>query len=154
MAAAKVRAEGMTLVEVSSLIFVVAIGIVVLYPAQQQVAHVKEQQRCATQCWENVKALGNEIETWGKTHKGQYPTSLSQLKLKTLPACPAQTDPQKPNPYTAKDAYLVRNLGQTAGRFTIRCMGNFHVEVNVPKNQPQFDSLYGMQPTSLDFTRK
>jgi len=150
---AKPRPEGATMVEVCSLIFVVAIGIVVLYPAQQQVAHVKQQQQFATRCWENIQELGKEVETWGKTHKGQYPKELSLLKLKTLPSCPA-ADPTKGNPYTAKDGYMVRNLGQTAGRFTIRCMGNWHVEVNVPKNQPQFDSLYGMQPTSLDFTRK
>lgn len=150
---AKLRTEGITLVEMSSLLYLVAISFVVLYPAQQQVAHVKEQQQFATQCWENVKALGNEVETWGKTHKGQYPASLTQLKIKVLPSCPA-VDPQKPNPYTTKEGYLVRNLGQTAGRFTIRCAGNWHVEVNVPKNQPQFDSLYGMQPTSLDFSRK
>lgn len=150
---AKVRVEGMTLVEMSSLLFLVAIGIVVVYPAQQQVSHVKEQQQFATQCWENIKSLGNELATYGKTHKGQFPRDLALLKLKEFPTCPA-ADPTKGNPYSSASGYMVRNLGETAGRFTIRCAGSWHGEVNVPKNQPQFDSLYGMQPTSLDFTRR
>lgn len=150
---AKVRAEGTTMVEVCSLLFVVSISIVVLFPAQQQVAHRKQQEAFATQCWHNVQELGQEVETWGKTHKGQYPASLTQLKIKTLPSCPA-ADPTKGNPYLAKDGYVVRNLGETAGRFTVRCASNWHVEVNVPKNQPQYDSRAGMQPSSLDFTRK
>ena len=110
---AKVRAEGTTMVEVCSLLFVVSISIVVLYPAQQQVAHRKQQEAFATQCWHNVQELGQEVETWGKTHKGQYPASLTQLKIKTLPSCPA-ADPTKGNPYLAKDGYVVRNLGETA----------------------------------------
>lgn len=84
------------------------------------------------------------MDKYAKEHDGAYPTSLAQLKpdyLKEFPKCfaagemtyVAEFGPKAPgNPDKRENFYFVK------------CGGEFHKNVQVPQDYPQYNSEIGL----------
>lgn len=134
-------------IEVFSMLFLVGVVVGVLLPGWSTVSETKSQAANLQACRDNLTTLGKAVEDYEKKNKGRLPERLSQLTegknppFAELPRCPAA--PGKGCNYEVP-AYEFRN--GAVPRFTIHCGGANHNELGLKKDEPYYDSLYGIKP--------
>lgn len=131
------------LVEVGSILFILVVLFSVILPAWDQVSHQAEEEANLQQCQQNLLDLHRGIDAYRKAHKGAFPPDLNVLVYEELipevPQCPSS----EKQSYADK-GYIYKS--GDPGRYTLMCVGNAHGELDLDRNEPLYDSLYGLRP--------
>ncbi len=138
------------LVEVASVLFLVAMLISVVQPGMGIIKEKAQKRADLVKCQQNITKLERAVETYRKANAGRFPPELQDMvkqgSLDAMPKCPAQGKRGYDD-----EGYFFRP--GDPGRFTIMCRGEVHSEAGAGKNEPVYDSLYGLKPP-LDVTDK
>ena len=133
----------LNLVELGSVLFLVAVLAVVVSPGVGNVQQLARDHQSLVQCQQNLETLSQAVETYRKGHQGRFPQALMDLvtsgQLEKFPHCPAS----EKQTYEGK-GYLFK--AGNPGRFTLMCFGKHHASMGLPPNEPLYDSLYGLKP--------
>ncbi len=92
-----------------------------------------------TACKSNLKNIATACEMYATDHKGLYPASLKQLTpdyLRVIPTCPSA------NADTYSAHYQKKSKPDN---FTVRCWGEHHKTLDVPKNYPLYTGERGLE---------
>jgi len=131
------------MVEVGSILFILAVLFSVILPGWELVSTRTREQTNLQKCQQNLLTLQKGVETYRQTHNGSFPADLGVLVveglLPELPRCPSS----EKQSYTGKG---YRYKPGDPGRYTLMCLGNAHGELDLGVNEPVYDSLYGLQP--------
>lgn len=131
------------MVELGSIVFILAVLFAVLLPAWEMVSHRAREQARLLQCQQNLQILKMGVETFRQTHQGRFPARLEDLVveevLDEMPKCPSS----EKQSYTGKGYQYKPG---DPGRYTIMCFGNAHGDADAGVNEPYYDSLYGIKP--------
>ena len=128
------------------MLFIACVGVLIAMSfgtVQETKQHVANLETCR----ENLTAISKAVEDYEKRNGGKLPEHLSDLTtgpnppIKELPKCPEAG--KKPS-YDAASAYEFRN--GAVPRFTVRCAGTNHSVLGLKKDEPYYDSLYGIKP--------
>lgn len=127
--------RGFTLIEIMIVLAIIAILTVILLP---NFVRARSQSRL-TACTSNLKNLATACESYGVDNQTRYPTLLTQLTpthIQSIPSCPS---------LGAGTSY--RNGFSSVSNpdaFTIVCAGDFHGELGLSVNYPQYQSATGL----------
>ncbi len=131
------------LVEVASILFIVAILFSVVQPGVGMIGEKAEKRANLVKCQQNIMKLKNAIDSYRQANKGSFPRTLQEMvrqgSLDMMPKCPSQGKRGYDD-----DGYFFRP--GDPGRFTILCRGEVHSEAGAQKDEPIYDSLYGLEP--------
>lgn len=131
------------LVELGSILFILAVLFSVVLPAWEQVSVLAQEQTNLQKCQQNLLDLHRGIDAYRQAHNGSFPPTLGELVaekiLPEMPKCPS----------SEKQTYLGKGYQYKPGdpgRYTLMCMGSAHGELDLGLNEPLYDSLYGLRP--------
>jgi len=131
------------LVEVASILFIVAILFSVVQPGVGMIREKALKRANLVKCQQNIMKLKDAIEAYRKANEGRFPRTLQAMvkegSLDMMPKCPSQGKRGYDD-----DGYFFRP--GDPGRFTILCRGEVHSETDAGKDEPVYDSLYGLKP--------
>ena len=131
----KKKISGFTLIEIMTVIAVMALLIAIMFP-QFWRAYSKSRY---TACISNLKNIATALQIYS-TENNSFPESLDDLNpdyLKIIPACPEAAA----DTYTA--GYEVDDQGTI---FTICCKGHFHALLGYDEDEPYYRSSSGLGP--------
>jgi len=147
MAEASKKPKAGNMVELGSMLFLVAVLIGFIIPGNGQIQKRALDRENVAKCHKNLLAMHEAMERYLADSEGRYPTDLNLLvrkkMLPEIPMCPA-ADPKKGITYTRKGGYKYRQADP--GRYTIVCVGNSHIDAGLQLNEPLYDSVYGLKP--------
>lgn len=138
-------------IELVSMLFLAGVILAVILPGIGQVQEMKTQIASLNTCRDNLMKLSQALETYEKQNQGRLPERLEDLTsgktpiLTEMPKCPAATANKRPG-YADPKAYEFKQ--GAVPRFTIRCAGNNHQELGLKKDEPYYDSLFGLKPAT------
>ncbi len=139
---AKKKAEP-NLVEVGSILFILAVLFSVILPAWDIVSAQAQEEANLRKCQQNLLTIHRGVDTYRKAHNGRFPPTLRELLaekiLPEMPKCPSS----EKQTYTGKGYQYKQG---DPGRYTLMCLGNAHGELDLGVNEPLYDSLYGLRP--------
>lgn len=133
------KRSGFTLIELMIVIAIIAILAAILVPNFVRA----RGQGHLTACKSNLKNIGTACEMYSTDNSGRYPNTLSVLTdgsmggyLKSIPTCPAAG---------TNDVYTsTYKVTTNPDVFTVACGGSNHTAVDVPANNPAYDSVQGL----------
>ena len=145
----KKKTESLDMIVLANLVFLALIVGMVIYPnygAAQEKIRMSENIRG---CEKNLISIANAVVAYRKLNNNRFPKRLDDLVgdsskglLPSMPRCPAAGE-KGANPYCDKG---FKYLNGDPGRFTIFCFGGVHAEAGFQRNQPYYDSVYGIIP--------
>ena len=147
MAESSKKPQQGNMVELGSMLFLVAVLVGFVLPGYGQVQKRTLDLENVAKCQKNLLTMHEAMDRYLAETKGRYPSDLGQLVAKKmlpeLPMCPA-ADPKKGSTYLKKGSYKYRQADP--GRYTLVCVGNSHIDVGLQLNEPLYDSVYGLKP--------
>lgn len=97
-----------------------------------------------TACKSNLKNIGTALEMYSTDWSGHYPRNLNMLTpnyLKTLPECPKAGRVTYHAEFGLHAGY---NEEMFQDYYFVECSGDYHKEVSLPADYPQYDGIQGL----------
>jgi general secretion pathway protein G len=130
------RARGFTLIELMTVIFIMALLMSISIPVYRRSIDKARFNVCQS----NLRNLVTALENYHLDNHG-YPNGIADLLpnnyINSIPTCPSASRD------TYSEGYEYDNV---SGEFTIACKGNFHVSIGFAIDQPYYVFSTGMGP--------
>ncbi|HXE72267.1 MAG TPA: type II secretion system protein [Candidatus Nitrosotenuis sp.] len=157
------KKDPLTLVELVSVVFLMAALIGIVPAAQGQLSRIQKEKNNLEICKRNLANLATALKAWAKDHEDRYPETLDKLVSDTYmpdrPPEPVEGSPAPkitPVPYiseiptcpgaTGQDKVVYRKGYRVTNRppqFTVFCAGQNHE--GLQKDKPSWNSLTGLE---------
>lgn len=138
------------------IMYIVVVIFFVLQPAYVEYQRAVNAMEELKQCRANIEEIRRAVEVYCHRHEGNAPASLSDLQFvggKPLPACPAAQALKRGNSYEGKGYEYLQKTSHRPVLFTVRCWGNNHYHLNIPKHQPFYSSRKGLHPSDYEIDK-
>lgn len=138
-------------IELVSMLFLAGVAVAVILPGVGTVQEIKKHRGYFDTCRQNLMTINEAVDKHIKLKEGRAPERLSDLLqgkppfLTELPRCPAAVE-NKRGGYEDPKAYVVKQ--GALPRYTIFCIGTNHQDIGLKKDEPYFDSNFGLKPTA------